>query len=337
MKTKYIAQLLLTLLCFAACKKDDTGAPPTIDHVRIIAKDSATTTGMRSNVYAIIGNNLATTTKVTFNGYDAFINSALIRDDNIIITIPSNTPWKGVSNELVVTTKYGSVTMPFTIQQPGPKITSFDPLAAAAGDIVTITGDIFDNVTRVTFDSTEAEIVSATSTEIKVKVPAGIVQAYVYVFTPGGTAKSPAAFGFKFVAYDDALAPGWWEGSWSSAVDLKNTVIVKRGTYAIQEQYTGGYGGFQIGNGGATIDLDGFSAVKISIFGGPGTDGKLVKLVLNGDYDHGVTLTLKENAWSDFTVPLSQLNSPATLQSIVVQEFSGNAPSIIYLDDIGLI
>ena len=83
------------------------------------------------------------------------------------------------------------------------------------------------------------------------------------------------------------------------------------------------------------IDLADKQAVKVSIYGGNAIN--MVKLVLNGNYDAGAVITINQGEWNDFTIPLSQLGSPATLNEIVIQEFSGAAPSVIYIDDLGLI
>ena len=185
------------------------------------------------------------------------------------------------------------------------------------------------------FGDVEAEIVSSTTTEIQVAVPEGVVQAFLFVETAGGISQSTQSFGFKFVVYDDALAQSWWIGGWSGSEDFESTERVKRGDFSIKRTYEGGYSGFQIGNGGAIIDLADKQAVKVSIYGGNAIN--MVKLVLNGNYDGGAILTINQGEWNDFTIPLSQLGSPATLNEIVIQEFSGAAPSVIYIDDLGLI
>jgi hypothetical protein len=306
----------------------------------VVKFDSTTTNGNLNNQYAIIGQNLGTVTKVSFNGVSAYFNPALVTNTSIIITIPANAPWGPTQpNKLTVVTLHGTASFDFVIQQPPPVITSFGPLAGAAGDTVTITGTVFDNVSSVKFGTVPATIISSTSTQIKVKIPQGVVQAYLFVTTPGGTTQSAAAFGFKYVVYDDALAKDWQNWSWSSTVDFAYTTIVKRGTDAISETYTGGYAGLQLGFTGAAIDVasNGLTAIKFSIYGGTGTNGKHVKVIVSGGWGTTIDVTLTEGAWSDYTIPLSQLGSPTTISSVVLQEDSGNAPSTIYVDDIGFI
>ena len=63
-----------------------------------------------------------------------------------------------------------------------------------------------------------------------------------------------------------------------------------------------------------------------------------VKVTINEMYDDGVIIDIVEGEWTNFTIPLSELNTPTgDFAEIVIQEFSGSAPSTIYIDDLGLI
>ena len=203
---------LFAIVLFASCEPDDTSQMPSgveapvLDRVSLVNKDSTTTVGLRSNMYAIYGKNLSTTQRITFNDTEAYFNPTLVTDTNILVAVPADAPYFGGSDKLVVETTAGSASLDFSVAQPAPDIDSFSPLAAGAGDIVTIVGSVFEGVESVRFGDVEAEIVSATATEIQVRVPEGIVQSYIFVETAGGVTQSAQAFGFKFVIYDDALA-----------------------------------------------------------------------------------------------------------------------------------
>ena len=312
------------------------------DETTVIPFDSTVTAGRRSNQYAIIGEHLQTTTSVSFNGLVSYFNPGLVTDNSIIVSVPATAPYgSSQSNKLVVTTLYGSVEYDFPILQPPPIITSFDPLAGTAGDVLTITGSVFDDVSRVTFDSTVAEIISSTTTEIKVKIPEGVVQAFVYVFTPGGNAKSTASYGFKSLIYDDAVQNGWGNYyGYGSTRDLQSTEHVKRGTYAIGVTVDNSYGALQIGYGGATLSVSnlGLTAIKFSIYGGDGIkDGDKVQVVINGSYGTAVQVVISPGTYTDYTIPLSQLGNPASITEFVIQTFGVAAPSTFYVDDIGFI
>lgn len=376
-----MACCIAIVISFTGCKKDNNGAAPLITRVRTVAKDtiinnivqritldsSITITATKSikqdstvisggldGLYAIVGEHLATTSSVQFNGQSAYFNPALVTDNIILVAIPLDAPWgSGVSNTLTVVTKYGSVSVPFSILQPAPVITSFSPLYATAGDVITITGTTLNGVTSVKMGVTPLDIVGVpTSTQIQVKVPAGDVQGFITVTTPGGIATSPIAYGFKLVVYDDALANGWWSGGWNGGDKpaFDNPSPALRGTHSVAITYTGGYAGFQIGNGGAPISLIGMTALKISVYGGPGTEGNILRvsiegpdknghqITINNNPPDGVNVTIKEGQWQTFTIPISQFGTgPVEVQQIIVQELSGASTETIYLDDIGFI
>jgi hypothetical protein len=356
------------LLCLSACKKDDTneggGGAPVISRIRTVSKtstdtvdrpfnldstvsvtqvnvtafDSTTTVGKLNTQYAIIGENLLKTTQVLVNGTSVYFNPALLTDRSIIFTVPAAAPWGAdKENKIRVVTSAGSTESDFVIQQPPAIVTSLNPVAAGAGEIITINGSVFEGVTSVRFDDKEAEIVSSTPTQIRVKVPVGVVQAYIFVTTPGGTSRSVGSFGFKRLIFDDVLSPGFdiW-GGWGGTLNVANPTTVKRGSRSMRIDYVGGYGSpLQFGYSGAALNFSEYTAVKISLYGGAGTEGKLVKLVFNGA--DGKELVLHEGVWTDYTIPLSEITKAANLTEIWLQEFSGNTPSIVYIDDFGLI
>ncbi|MRX77851.1 hypothetical protein GJU39_17345 [Pedobacter petrophilus] len=364
--------LFTLVLGYASCKKTDEGAggQPVITRVRLISKtdtlknvvhritldsnltydetrqvtfDSTIVAGRLNNQYAIVGENLLTTLSVSFNGLNVNYNPALLTDHSIIISIPEQTPYgTSQSNKLVVTTKFGTASFDFPILQPPPVITSFSPVAAGAGETVTLTGTIFEGVTKVAFDLVPAEIIGTpTKTQIQVKVPAGVVQSRILVTTPGGTTRSAGSFGFKSLLYDDAFPTGW--GSYfgyNSTRDLANTLHVKRGTSAIENTFTDGYGALQIGYNGSTIDVarSGLTAIKLSIYGGAGiVAGSKVQLVINGNYGNAVPITLTPGTYTDYTIPLKDLGSPTVITEFVLQSLGNAVPSVIYVDDIGFI
>jgi phosphate transport system substrate-binding protein len=75
-----------------------------------------------------------------------------------------------------------------------PTITSLDPTSGRVGTVVAIKGTDLDGATKVSFDGVVASIRKDTPTKIKVAVPAGAGTGKIKVTTPGGQAKTPAAF-----------------------------------------------------------------------------------------------------------------------------------------------
>jgi hypothetical protein len=367
LKTFYRLLLFTAIIsAVTACKKSDNKGPaPIITRVRTLTKDttinnvvhritldsnstyndqtiapfdSTVTSGQLNYEYYIVGQNLATTTQILFNGVSAYFNPAEVTNTGIIISIPTNAPWgPDEPNKLTVVTKYGSVSSNFTVQQPPPVLNAITPMGANAGDTVVITGTVLNSVSAVLFGTTPGKIVSSTATQINVIVPAGIIQSYVYVTTPGGTTRSAGLFGLKYVTFNDVLTPGWWSGGWSVNSNFASTAPVETGTNSIQVNYTGNYGGFQMGNGGADINVAnlGLKTFKLSIYGTPGTDGKLINVTLNGNYTYQIPIQIKAGVWTDYTLPLSDWGSPTDITEIDLIEGSGNAPCTVYLDNVG--
>ncbi len=328
--------LLSAVVLLSSCKKDrveESHEPPTLTSAAILTARGVDVNSVGFGEWIVLkGTHLSTTFKVDFNGVLAKDSLFYADDTTVTVKIPTSLP-DPINNPITVTTKYGSATLNFKILQPAPVITGFDPAAGNPDDIVTITGDYFNGVTDVKFETTSATIVSKTQTEIKVKVPAGVTYGYIYVTTPVGTAVSATAFGFKSLIYDDAMQNGWTNTSYSSTYDMNFTGIVRRGAKAIKHNFTVGFGACRFSHSPA-YNASGMSAVKISIYGGPGTEGKKVRITIVSGTT--VTILLTEGRWTEYQIPLNQLGSPATIASITFQEFSGLA-STIYIDDVGFI
>lgn len=128
----------------------------------------------------------------------------------------------------------------------------------------------------------------------------------------------------------------WWSGGWGGTAVYNSTEVVKRGATSIKVSYAGGYGS-PIQLGGGNLNTAEYTSIKLSVYGGSGTNNNKVKLILNGAASSGQEIVLTEGKWTDVTIPLNTLGSPATITEIWLQEFSNTVSSTIYVDDIGLI
>ena len=368
--------ILLTLFTLAACHKDNkAGSPPSISRIRLLSRsdtgdvsfavkidstgqlvdstrtaitlvgfDSTTASGQLSHQYAIIGSNLGTLRTITINGVSNPILPGLVTNNSAIFSVAPNIPFGTTgSGNFVITTSGGSASFTWPIQQPPPIINSITPSTGSAGDTMTITGSLFQGLTRVTFDSTQATIIYADSGKIKVIIPAGIVQAYIYAFTPGGTGKSPSPYGFKSIIYVSSLQNGWGSYTgYNSTLNFNNTTNLLPGEASnISVIFTDPYGALQIGYGGTALkpaDL-GLTALKFSVYGGTGVPagGLQAHVALNNNYSIAVNLTIMPGVWQTITVPLSTLGNPSPISEFVLQALGAPTPCTIYVSDIGFI
>jgi hypothetical protein len=295
--------------------------------------DSLVTTGFSGNVYVIRGKGLKKTAAIYFNDFDAYFNPTMVTDTNIILTLPVGVPYSTdlTSNKIKLVTSDGAeIFYDFTIGQPAPNLVKY-PLGGPAGTVAKITGTDFVNVVSVKFGTIDAEIVATTETEITVKIPAGITGACkIFVETLGGISESALSFGFNYMIYDDSRNADWWEGSWGGNTAYDATDKVRDGAFAVKKEY-GAWGGFQIGNGGAALDMSNYTKLKLSLFA---TNAGKINIVISGN---AKTIDMVPGVWTDYEFSLqTDFNNPASPGILLLQEFSG-IDNTVYIDNVGLL
>lgn len=330
-----IAISILLIFVSTGCQKETTkmdGAPVIQGISYLTQRDTALGSVNYGEWILIKGQNLRTTYQVDFNSVQASDSLIYADDTSVTVKIPPTLP-APADNPITVTTEFGSVTYDFKILQPAPIFTSFNPVAGDAGDVITLTGNYFDGVESVNLKNTSCEIVSNTKTEIKVKVPAGENFGKFTITTPSGSISSESIFGFQYLLFGDETVSGWWSGPWAASVDL-STEQIRRGTHSLKYTAASGWGGAKWGKNAPKLDASGFSGLKVSLYGGPGTDDKKVKIYLNGVSGKGYEVKLKEGEWVDFQISFINLGNPTEISTVTLQEFSGNK-SDFYIDDLG--
>lgn len=145
------------------------------------------------------------------------------------------------------------------------------------------------------------------------------------------------------VIYDDSLAGGWANWSWSSSVDF-NATPAYSGAYAIGWQTTNSWGGLYLHTDSPVQTTSGtvlHVAIRASAAGeqfGIGLYGQGNQPISNGS----LSLTAfggapAANAWTVYAIPLSALGAAGqAVTGITIQDFSGGAQPPALIDDLTL-
>lgn len=161
---------------------------------------------------------------------------------------------------------------------------------------------------------------------------------YTATFQSGGP---PPGGGLTF--YGDALATGWANWSWGSAVNLANTNPVYGGTRSIAFTATQGWGGLYL-RAGQAINTSGYTALTFAARATATGQRYGVELRDNSNIRFRPSVPLANYGgelvagnWRLFTIPLADLGAVnALVTGMVVVDHSGGAQPAVYLDAIGL-
>ncbi len=295
----------------------------------------------------ITGTNMDLVKQILFPGVTAAVTSFVSQSlTQVTVKVPSATR-KGALTFIAASGV--STISAIELDVALPTTTGLTPNPISPGEDLTVTGTNLDLVTGISFVGASGVVttfISKLPTQIVVKVPAGTISGKLTFAVLNSTVTSQSAQeltstvvveGLNFPIYEDGMNPnwnGWVGGGWGGTKDVDNTFPVKRGSKSVKVNYVGNWGvPFQLG--GASISLTGYSKLKVSIYGGTGSSGRKVNIGINEN--DGMTVTVVEGKWTDFTVKISDLGNPAKLTAIYIKEYS-NSPGdyTIYLDDIGL-
>ena len=136
--------------------------------------------------------------------------------------------------------------------------------------------------------------------------------------------------------YQDALASGWSDWSWSSTNNFANASPVYGGARSISANFTAGYAGFSLHVDNA-VNAGGFEAVKFWINGGA-VNKDLVLYTSDSDNKASpyFSFVAPAGVWTEISVPMSAIGSPLTIQRLTIHDSLGTNLGAFYLDDIRL-
>ena len=137
----------LAALSLVACEDEpdkyevSDGTPEIICICMPTNKDSLITSAYTNNRVVLMGNNLRSITKLYFNDQEAVLNSSLITDHTLFVTVPRNLP-NNPTDKIYMYNNEGVVTeYPFTVDISAPLLSSMTCEYVAPGEVATINGD----------------------------------------------------------------------------------------------------------------------------------------------------------------------------------------------------
>jgi hypothetical protein len=296
----------------------------------------------------ITGTDLDLVKKIIFSGFaQAATTFASQSSTQITLAVPAGSRDGQVKLEAasgVQTTSTGSLDIVL------PSVTTMSPNPVFPATNLTITGTSLNMVTSVAFENAPAvtSFVSQSASQIVVTVPNGVLRGKITLglSNPTDTIKSLETLEIgggvppptvAFPIYNDAVTANWngWIGSgWGGTKDLNNTSPVREGTKSCMISYNSGEWGVPLQLGGASISLAPYTTLKVSVYGGAGSNGKSINIGFN-EVD-GKTVTVVEGQWTDFAIPFSQISSATTLTHLYIKNYTSTGAYTIYIDALGL-
>lgn len=299
----------------------------------------------------IKGTNLDLVTGLIFNGVPEAVTSFESQSaTEIVVTVPATTE-KGTLTLLQASPVEVITSQELTIILPVG--TGLTPSPAVPGvNEITINGTNLDLVASLTFSGVEtpveaADFVSHTASEIKVLLPEGAKAASVKYTTihgftgnlgvnvvlPGDGPKPLA-----ITVYDDEANDGATTEAWGGTADPASTEQAYSGSISYKFT-TEGDGGAKIIN--ASVDASAMGVYVFSLYGGPGTDGKNVAVILgsggNDNWGNYNTATLVEGEWTEYRIPLTSYPDVdlSAVTNFVFKPEGAAAGDVIYIDRVG--
>ena len=240
--------LLALALCLGvACEEypdayKATKGIPEVLYVRIpdvAAADSLLDGAFLGNTICIVGNNLRSVHELYFNDQKAILNTSLITDNTLIVTLPSAIPAEVTDNMYLITAAKDTVAYPFKSKVPSPVVSSISCEFTPDGSEAILYGDFFINDPDIPLKITMAgnipvtEILEIQKMQIRFVVPQGAQKGYINVVTLYGTGRSHFQFRDDrgmILDWDNLTAAGGWRaGNLSETGGISGKYVIFKG------------------------------------------------------------------------------------------------------------
>lgn len=327
MKKQILGCAMLCILAttiYTGCKKETNNTPGNLSASPAAALPETFITLSGSDIQDIVSIKFDTTTA----SFSSVFNTA----NTIFTNVPTNP--KFGHQVITITNRAGkTATVDFTVIQPAPVISSFNPSNAPEGDTVTLTGTMLTNIGAVYIGSTKAIITDSSSrTQLKIKIPAGAASGLLSVVTMGGTAYSASLL----TVGERALLVADFDGagvrpngsSWYSYGDMNTKTVASSNPNPTSGNFykaspnatsSAGYAGistYALGSGAETFSgLTSSTAVTKLKFdvNNNGKTGTVLQVIVqetttdNNANNYAKTININGSGWNTISIPLTEM------------------------------
>ena len=149
----------------------------------------------------------------------------------------------------------------------------------------------------------------------------------------------PPANDARYV-YQDALASGWQNWSWSSTIDFAQSAVVQEGNRAMKVTFQAAGGGSGVSlRSEKAINTNDYQAIQLAVRGGQ-TDQPLRVYVQTEDAAGGSAtkaIIAPAGRWQEVTVSLRELGNPSVIKRITLENNSSQTGAPFYVDNLRLV
>lgn len=231
-----------------------------------------------------------------------------------------------------------------------PVGTEVTPKPAIPGvNDITITGTDLDLIASLTLPAVAepiaaSEFKSHTATEIVLAFPEGAEAGGIQYTTIHGYSKGLGVVvtvpgegppPLPIVLYDEGIGHGGGDWGWE-AVESDPASSEQFYSGNVSWKFTTENSGGLSAGGMEPVDASGQAVYSFSLYGGPGTDGAEVAVVLNNDWGNMVKVNIAEGKWTSYDIPLAEFG---TVDMTAITWFTFKVEtmtaSTIYADRVG--
>lgn len=293
----------------------------------------------------INGTDLDLVTGIVFQGNPQVMASSFISQTEtaIVVTVPENA-------------KKGTLTLnsrsPIAVTSPEltiilPVGNTVSPQPAVPGDEITITGTDLDLVGQIIFPGASQAVtafISQSATAIKVKVPAEVISGGLTFVTKRGYVTPGPVFlipteeknPLLLTIFDGEFHKGF--GDWSFNLNSSNPHNGEQfvnGTASWKADFKA-WGGLQLGQDApGTPVAGGLKNFVFSVYGGAGSNGALLQIVLNDTWANTIQKNVVEGEWTEFEIPVSSFPAANVYGGLHRVAFQLGADAVIWIDKVG--